>query len=309
MRVFVTGPTGWTGTEVVKELLRGGHQVLGLARSARSAAKLRELGVDVLDGDISQPEVLKQGATACDGTIHLAFIHDFSDYVGACAADRAAIAAIGDALEGSGKPFLMTSGIPPAGGQPSTEDTLPDSAGMGAERGKSETLALGYAARGVRACVVRIPITNHGAGDVGFTAHLIGAARAAGTAAYIGEGASRWGAVHRLDTAVCYRLALEKGAAGSVFHAVGDEAVRQKDLAEAIGKKFGLKVESKPAAEVMALWGPMGAFMALDNPASSAKTREQLGWKPVNASLIEDIENGAYDNAVAWPVHGMLKKE
>ncbi|KAH8668804.1 nucleoside-diphosphate-sugar epimerase [Xylariales sp. PMI_506] len=299
MRVFVTGSTGWMGKVVVQELISANHQVLGLCRGDEKAAALEAAGAEVLRGTITDLDVLKKGASACDGVIHLAFIHDFNDYAAACITDRAAIEAIGSALEGTGKPFLITSGTMMAPhNRVVTEDDGPDmTSAFASLRGVSELLALGYADKGVRVHAMRLPPTVHGVGDQGFTAILAASSRANGAAPYVGDGQNRWCAVHRLDAAVAYRLALEKeGAASGVYHVVADEGVALKDIAEAIGARLGLPAVSKAVDEVTN-YGLVAMSLPVDNPASSAKTKALLSWTPTHPSLLEDIKNGAYDVA------------
>lgn len=291
MRVFVTGATGFIGQAVVKELLNAGHQVLGLARSDRGADSLIAAGAEVQRGSLEDLDSLKQGASASDGVIHLAFIHDFSDYVGNCAKDRIAIEAIGAALTGTNRPFIITGGtllIPH--GQLGTEDTPPDLDRPSAIRGVAEQVALSFVSKGVRVSIIRLPPTNHGEGDHGFIAELARIAKSTGVSAYLGDGLNRWAATHRLDTAKLYLLALEKAAAGSVFHAVAEEGIPIKEIAETIGKQLNLPTGSKTAEH----FGWLAIAVGADNPISSAKTREQLGWTPVHASLISDIEAGFY---------------
>ncbi|KAJ9143347.1 NAD dependent epimerase/dehydratase family protein [Pleurostoma richardsiae] len=296
MRVFVTGATGFIGQAVVKELLSHGHQVLGLSRSDAGAKSLTDLGADVQRGSLEDLDSLKQGAAAADGVIHLAFIHDFSDYAGSCRRDREAIEAMGTVLQGTGKPLVMTSGtLMLARGRLGKEDDPADlSTPSTAARGASEVTALALADKGVRVSVMRLPPTNHGDGDHGFVAMVVAAAREKGVSAYVGDGANRWPATHRLDTARAFRLALEKGAAGSVFHAVAEEGVPLKDVAEAVGKGLGLPVASIPAAEAQGHFGFLAFAVGEDNPTSSAKTREVLGWAPQELGLIADIEKGTY---------------
>ncbi|KEF60032.1 alcohol dehydrogenase [Exophiala aquamarina CBS 119918] len=291
MRVFVTGATGFIGRAVVKELLNAGHQVLGLARSDQSAEYLVAAGAEVQRGSLDDLESLKQGAAASDGVIHLAFIHDFSDYAGSCSKDRTAIEAIGDVLTGTSRPFVITSGtllLPQ--GQLCTEDTPPDLKGPGAVRGATEQVALSFVSKGVRVSIIRLPPTNHGKGDHGFIAELARVAKSTGVSAYLGNGLNRWPTTHRLDTAKTYLLALEKAAAGSVFHAVAEEGIPIKEIAEALGKQLSIPSVSKTAEH----FGWLAIAIGGDNPTTSAKTREQLGWSPVHASLISEIEAGIY---------------
>ncbi|KAH8890624.1 putative oxidoreductase [Thozetella sp. PMI_491] len=298
MKVFVTGASGFIGQAVVRQLLDHGHQVLGLARNDEGAAALEALGVEVHRGNLDDLDSLAKGAAAADGVIHLAFKNKemMADYAGVCAIDRAAITAIGQALEGSNKPFVITSGtLMLARGKMGRETDGPDLAHpVSSARGASEGLALSFADKGVRAAVVRLAPTNHGEGDHGFTAMTVAKARETGVSAYIGTGENRWPAVHRLDTAALFRLVLEKGRAGGVYHAVADEGVAIKDLAAAIGKRLGIPVVSKSIEEAKAHFGFAAFALAEDNPTSSEQTRAELGWVPEHPSLLEDIEAGVY---------------
>ncbi|QWU13779.1 Nucleoside-diphosphate-sugar epimerase [Paenibacillus sophorae] len=296
MRVFVTGATGFIGSAVVRELINAGHQVVGLARSDKAAAALTAAGAAVHRGGLDDPGSLRSGAAAADGVIHLAFKHDFSDYAGAVTADLLAVETIGAALEGSGKPFVITSGtlilsllLPP--GQFGTEETV---AGAELPRGGSESVVMALAERGVRTSVVRLSPSVHGEGDKGFVPRLIAIARDKGVSAYIGDGSNRWPAVHRLDAARLFRLALEAAPAGSRLHGVGDECVTFRDIAGVIGRHLSLPVVSISSEEADAHFGFLGAIAALDNPTSSALTQERLGWRPVHPTLISDLEEGHY---------------
>jgi len=291
MRVFVTGASGWIGSVVVPELLKHGHTVLGLARSDASAAAITAAGAEVIRGDITTFDVLKEGAASCDGVIHLAFVHDFSDYAGSCAKDAAAIQAMASVLEGTGKPLVITGGtlMLPLG-RLATEDDGPNLAGPGAARGQTEVMAIALADKGIRVSTVRLPPTVHGAGDHGFVPAIVAKAKATGVAAYVGNGSNRWPAVHRIDAAVLYRLALEKAPAGTRVHAAESEGIAFKDIAEAIGKKHGLKVESVTAAEAPKYFEWLAHFVQGDNPISSVLTRERFGWAPTQIGLLEDIE-------------------
>ncbi len=295
MRVFVTGATGFIGSAVVSELIDAGHEVVGLARSEQSAARLANTGAEVLRGSLDDLDVLRAGAEAADGVVHTAYIHDFSQMEVAAATDRRAIETLGAALEGSGRPLVVTTGtalIRP--GAVVTEDDGADPASAGHPRLATERLALAMAERGVRVSVVRPGASVHGEGDHGFVPVLIEIARAKGTSAFIGDGANRWPAVHRLDAAHLYRLALEHGSAGSVFHAVGDEGVPTREIAEVIGRHLSLPVESIAADDAAEHFGWIGMFFAVDAPASSALTRERLGWRPTHVGLIEDLGQGHY---------------
>ena len=290
MKVFVTGASGFVGSAVVPELLQAGHQVLGLARSDASAQALRAAGADVLRGDLTDLASLKRGAAATEGVIHLAFIHDFSQYQAAAATDHQAIAAMGSVLAGSGRPLVVTSGLAglPAG-RLATEAT--ESAGVGRT---SEQAALALVAQGVRASVVRLAPSVHDEGDHGFVPYLIGVAHQKGEAAYLGDGLNRWPAVHRLDAARLFRLALEQGLAGARYHGVADEGIAFRDLAAVIGRHLNVPVVSKSVAEAADHFGWMARFAALDMAGSSALTQQWLGWHPTHPGLLADLEQGHY---------------
>lgn len=291
MRVFVTGATGFIGSAVVKELISGGHQVLGLARSQGSAARLREMGAEVQEGSLEDVESLQQGASQADGVIHLAFIHDFSKYEAAAVTDKQAIDALGAALAGSNRPLIITSGT--NGIQPAGELITEDDDSIGFPRA-SEVTALAQAERGVRVSVIRLPPSVHGKGDGAFVPTLIDIARKKGVSAYAGEGNNRWPAVHVLDAAVLFRLALEKGVAGARYNGVADEGIRIRELAEVIAHRLDMSTQSKSPDELAEHFGWMSRFIVLDAPASSTKTRTQLGWAPLHPGLLEDLESGHY---------------
>ena len=291
MRVFVTGASGWIGTAVVPELIGAGHQVLGLARSDSSAAAIAAAGAEVLRGDLDDLGALRAGAAGSDGVIHLAFIHDFTDIEASVGADRRAIETLGAALEGSGKPLVIASGTPALPGRVATERDEPAPGSPVAARVANAKAALDMAARGVRSSVVGLPRTVHGDGDRhGFIARMVGAARAGGVSGYVGDGSSRWPAVHVLDAAHLFRLAVEQAPAGSRLHAVGDEGVQTREIAEVIGHHLNLPLAPVPAGN----FGFLGQILAIDQPASSAQTRELLGWRPVQPGLIEDLNKGHY---------------
>ena len=291
MRVFVTGASGWIGSAVVPELISAGHQVLGLARSDSSAAAIAATGAEVLRGDLGDLDTLRAGAASSDGVIHLAFIHDSTQMEASVQADGRAIETMGAALEGSGKPLVIASGTPAVPGRMATERDTPPSFGPAAGRGASARAALGMAARGVRSSVVRMPRSVHGEGDHhGLIARLVGIARDRGVSGYVGDGSSRWPAVHVLDAAPLVRLAVEQAPAGSVLHAVADEGVPVRNFAEVIGRHLNLPVASLPAED----FGFLGMVLAVDQPASSALTRELLRWRPVQPGLIEDLDKGHY---------------
>lgn len=293
MRVFVTGATGFVGSAVVRELIAAGHQVVGLARSDKSATSLTAAGAEVHRGSLEDLNSLQEGAAAADGVIHLAFNHDFSNFAAAAETDSRAIEAIGAALEGTGKPLVVTSGtLMLTPGRLATEE---DTSTQSTPR-RSEQTALALAGRGVRSSVVRLSPSVHGQGEQGFVPALIGIAREKGFAAYVDEGLNRWPAVHQLDAARLFRLALEKGTAGGVYHGVGDEGVPFREIAEVIGRHLNLPVQSISVAEADAHFGWLAFAASTDNLASSALTQERLGWRPVNPGLIEDLEQGHYFN-------------
>ena len=295
MRVFVTGATGFVGSAVIQELIRAGHEVSGLARSDEAAAALRAAGAAVHRGALDDPDSLRRGAAAADGVIHAAFIHNYGDLTAAGETDRLAIEALGTELARSGRPLVVTSVIghlPP--GQLATEDTVPDPGASVKHRAGSEVAALAFAAQGVRASVLRLPLSVHGDGDTGFVPGLIRLARNTGVSAYIGNGQNRWPAVHRLDAARLYRLALEGAPAGSTLHAIGDEGVPIAEIAAVIARRLGLPAASIPIKEAAEHFGWLAHFVSLDIPASSAKTRALLGWQPVHPALLADLDREPY---------------
>jgi nucleoside-diphosphate-sugar epimerase len=300
MKVFVTGATGYIGSAVVRELLGAGHQVVGLARSDAAAAALTAAGAGVQRGALDDLDSLSSAATAAGGVIHLAFtnISPTTDYAAAAQVDLRAVETIGAALEGSGKPFVNTAGTLMLAmlrlGRPGTEE---DAGLVGVPRVGSENATLSMAGRGVRASVVRLAPTVHGDGDKhGFVPSLIGMARASGVSAFVGDGSNLWPAVHRLDAARLYRLALEAAPAGSRLHGAGEEGVPFRDIAEAIGRQLKLPAVSIAAEDAVSHFSFLSAFVQLDNPTSSALTRQRLGWQPQGPRLIEDIEQGHYFN-------------
>jgi nucleoside-diphosphate-sugar epimerase len=291
MRVFVTGATGFVGSAVVGELAAAGHQVLGLARSDQGAKALAEMGAQVHRGDMQDLDSLRSGAAEADGVIHLAFNHDFSKFLENCEADRRAIEAIGEVLEGSERPLLVTSGL--ALVAPGRLATEADSPAPGFPR-LSEVAAETVAARGVRAAVVRLAPSTHGAGDHGFVPHLINLAREKGVSAYIGDGSNRWPGVHRFDAARLYRLALERGAVDGPYHAVAEEGVPFKEIAGVIGRGLGVPVVSKSEDEAADHFGWFKGFAGMDIPASSERTRQRLNWQPTHPDLLTDIDQKTY---------------
>ena len=294
MRIFITGATGFIGAAIVRELLGAGHHVLGLVRSDTNAAALAATGATVARGSLEDLESLRRGAEASDGVIHTAFGHDFSKFAEACAIDQRAIATIGDVLAGSNRPFVVTTGTPLVTGRASTEDDVGERTNpVSAMRGPAEDLTLALAERGVRSSLVRLPRCVHGTSDAGWKGGLALAlleiARRTGVSAYVGDGAQRWPAVHRLDAARVYRLAVEKGAAGSRFHAVAEDGIAMRDIAAALGRKLGLPVASKSRDEAAAHFGFFGPSAATDQPASSMRTRERLGWQPREIGFLADF--------------------
>ena len=304
MKIFVTGASGWIGSAVVPELIGAGHEVTGLARSDASAQALVKAGAQVEHGTIDDLDLLAKAAAASDGVIHLAFKHDIAftgDFVGAATADRTAVDTFGDALAGSGKPFVIASGLLGlTPGRVATErDGLTPDSGAGHGEGPSARLATAHATlaladRGVRSSVLRLPPTVHGDGDHGFMTALVGLARQHGNAAYVGDGANRWPAVHRLDAARLFRLATENAPAGSVLHAVGDEGVPIRAIAEVFGQQLDLPVVSVRPEDAAERFSFLGGFIGLDSPASATITRELLDWQPTHQGLIEDLKQGHY---------------
>src|SRR6202789_2162880 len=284
MRVFVTGSTGFIGSTIVPELINAGHQVLGLTRSDAGAQSLKAAGAEVHRGDLEDLESLRSGAAKSDGVIHTAFIHDFSKFVEICEIDRRAIAALGDVLAGSDRPLIVTSGTGAAHtpGRLTTED---DAANSPIPRVASEQAAASVQAQGVRVSVMRLPQV-HDPVKQGLISYLIAVAREKGASAYVGNGLNRWPAVHRLDAARLYKLALENGPAGSRYHAVAEEGVPLKEIAEVIGRGLKVPVVSKSPEEAGEHFGWLTHFVSGDMPASSALTRQWLGRRPTGPRLI-----------------------
>ena len=292
MRVFVTGATGWVGSAVVNDLVAAGHQVIGLCRSEEKAAALAATGAEVLHGTLEDLDILRRGAASADGVIHTGFNHDFSKFAENCVVDKLAIETIGGVLEGSDRPLLVTSGTGLlAQGRLVTEDMV--QVFDPAWPRTSEEAAIALAARGVRASAVRLPPSVHGHGEHGFVPMLIGIAREKGVSVYVSDGSNRWAAVHRLDAARVFRLALEHGAQGGPFHAIAEEGVPFKAIAEVIGRHLNVPVVSKSPEEAAEHFGWF-RFAMMDIPASSERTRSVLGWKPQQRGLIADFVHPSY---------------
>jgi nucleoside-diphosphate-sugar epimerase len=305
MRVFVTGASGWIGRAVVPELIAAGHQVVGLARSDASAQALQAAGVQARPGSLDDLDTLREAAASSDGVIHLAFKHDIAftgDFAGAAAADRRAIETFGEALAGTGKPFVIASGLlglkpghvaTERDGLAATDDHEAPISGA-EQRLANAHFTLALADRGVRSSIVRLPPTCHGDGDNGFISAAIGFAREKDAAAYIGDGANRWPAVHRDDAARVFRLALESAPAGSTLHAIGDEGVPIREIAEVFAAQLGVPAVSIAPEQAGEYVGWLGGFWGLDSPASAQLTRDLLGWEPTRPGLIADLKEGHY---------------
>jgi len=292
MNVFVTGASGWIASAVIPELLAAGHTVTGLARSDASAAKVEALEASVVRGSLTDLDVLREAASAADGVIHLAFPHEnMNDLAAAAVTERGGVVAMLEALAGTGKPIVLASGTPVIAGRPSTEDDDTPGGPMAA-RGENAELVLASASNGVRPSVVRLPRSVHGEGDKhGFVAQLSRMFREAGTAMYVGDGTNRWCAVHVADAAHLFRLALEQAPAGAVLHAVGDEGIPVRTLAEALAVRMDLPVKSVEAERL----GFFGMMQTFDHVTTATLTRALLGWEPTHPGLLEDIAAGHYD--------------
>jgi len=296
MRVFVTGAAGFIGSAVVKELHDAGHSVLGLARSDANVAALTAAGADVHRGSLEDLDSLRSGAAASDGVIHCAFIHDFSKFAENGQIDKRAIEAMGTTLAGSNKPLIVTSGVAVlTPGRLATEDDAAR-AGEGVPR-VSEQAGFAFAGQGVRVSAMRLPQVHGADGKAGLIGYLLDIARQKGVSAYVGDGSNRWAAAHRLDVARLYRIALEKGVSGASYHAVGDEGVPVRDIAEVLGRHLNVPVVSIPSSEAGTHFGWLGHFASMDGPASSALTQQRLGWKPVELGLVADITRPGYFSA------------
>ncbi|HSZ73304.1 MAG TPA: SDR family oxidoreductase [Rhizomicrobium sp.] len=294
MRVFVTGATGFVGSVTVPELIAAGHKVVGLARSEANEKALAAMGADVHRGSLEDVESLKQGAAASDGVIHLGFNHDFSKWAENGQMDKRAIEAMGEALAGSDRPLIVTSGTAlVAPGRVATEDMRNPHA-EGIPRVSEQTADAVHEKHDVRTMAIRLAPTTHGKGDKGFVPMIIGVARAKGVSAYVGDGKNRWTAVHRRDAATLYRLALEKGTGGAIYHGVAEESVAFRDIATVIGKRLNIPVVSKTQEEAMEHFGFFGMFASIDIPASSTKTKAELGWTPTHTSLLTDMEENYF---------------
>jgi nucleoside-diphosphate-sugar epimerase len=307
MRVFVTGASGWIGSAVVPQLIGAGHQVVGLARSENSATALRAVGAEVQRGTLDDLDCLRSAAAVADGVIHLAFKHDIAfsgDFQGAADADRRAVEVFGDTLAGSQRPLVIAAGVlglapgrlaTERDGHDAPDPTVAAAWGRGPQtRLGTAEVALSFAERGVRSSIVRLSPTCHGNGDHGFLAALVGIARAKGIAGYLGDGSNRWPAVHRLDAAALFCLALEQAPAGSTLHAVADEGVPIRDVAAVIGRHLDVPVVAVSPKDAGEHFGFLAGFLGVDNPASSALTREWLGWQPTHPGLLDDLDAGHY---------------
>ncbi len=297
MHIFVTGGSGQTGPAIVSELIANGHSVTGLARSEKSSNRLAELGAKTVHGSLDDLEVLAKGAKAAGGVIHMAFGGNFSDPASMTRRDCRAIEAMGEALAGSGKPLVVTSGtlVMPTG-KVAREHDAPDPQSLGTLRIPGEQACLGFAERGVRSIVLRLAPTVHGPGDYGFIPFLISTARRTGVSAYIADGANRWPAIHRQDAATLYRLAVEKASAGSTLHGTGESGITFQTIAHSIGRRLNIPVVSVPVVRAAEHFqNPFFAkAFAVDSPVSSAYTRALLDWNPVSPTLLEDLETGDY---------------
>lgn len=299
MRVFVTGASGWIGSASVDELVAGGYDVVGLARSDASAASLESKRATVLRGDLDDLDALRHGARDADAVVHLANKHDWANPAESNRAERAAVEALAGELVGTDRPLLVASGVAMlAQGRPGTEDDPSQAVGPDAPRGGSENRALDFVAQGVRSVAVRFAPTVHGDGDHGFVSLITAAVREHGVSAYVGDGSTTWSAVHRSDAARLVRLALEKAPAGARVHAVAEESVPSRAIAEAIGAVLDVPVTSVARDDAIAHFGFIGGFFGMDLAATSDRTRELLGWTPTGPTLLEDIAAGAYTGAL-----------
>jgi nucleoside-diphosphate-sugar epimerase len=290
MRVFVTGANGFIGSAIVENLLEAGHQVLGLARSDAASEALKKMGAEVHRGDLTDPESLAAGARLSGGVIHTAYNHDFSQAAVGGETDRCAVEVFGEALAGTGRPLVITSAIGLLSpGRPTTEDDTGNPHGPGAVRMPSEERALASSSDGVRSSIIRLPLMVHDRTRQGFATRLIALARQTGVSAYVGDGTNRWPAVHRLDAAHLFRLALEKGEAGSKYHAIAEDGIQLREIAEVIGKQLGVPVAAISPDEAAGHFGFLAYFVSADLQASSARTKETLEWDPKQVGLISDL--------------------
>jgi nucleoside-diphosphate-sugar epimerase len=294
MRVFITGASGWIGSAVTDELLANGHEVVGLARTDEAAASLAAKGATVQRGDLDDLASLRAGTEGVDAVVHLANKHDFANQAVSNLAERTAVQTLGDELAGSNRILLIASGVPGMRGRPGLETDVSDNHGLESVRGGSENLALEYSSRGVNSGVVRFAPTVHGAGDHGFMAALTAIAREKGIAGYPGDGANRWPAVHRSDAARLVRLGLEQATPGAILHAMAEEGIPTRAIAEAIGRGLNLPVQSIAPEDAQAHFGWLGTIFAWDVPTSSALTQATYGWTPSGATLLEDLDGGVY---------------
>ena len=297
MKVFVTGASGFIGSAVVRELIDAGHQVMGLARSEKSAEAIRKAGVEVVYGNLEDLDTLKQGAETCDGVIHTAFFHDFmlsndfSQFVKAAAMDQAAIHAMGEALMGTNKPIVVTSGML---GLPLINGVVTEESMTQHSPRTSEATALALAEKGVNASVIRLAPSVHDKGDYGFIPFIIGQARKHGVAAYPESGSNRWIGIHRLDAAKLFRLALEKAIKGALYNGAGEAGIEVKKIAELIGETLNLPVSSVSGEALKTHFEWMSHFITMDCPATNVRTQEQLGWKPTRIGLLEDMQQNYF---------------
>ena len=293
MRVFVTGGAGFVGRPVIQELLNNGHQVLALVRNDAAAETVSKLGAEAYHGDLEDTERLRAGAKTADGVIHIAFATNFDDFMKACMVDLAAIEAMAEGLGGTGKPFVSTNGtLITVKGQLATEDMAVDRSMVPmSQRMRSEDLVYDLSAKkAIRGSVIRLSPTVHGPGDIGFGVAMINAAKKNGFVTYVGDGSARWPAVHVLDVAVLYCLALEKGRAGATYHAVSEQGIARKEMAELIGRKLQLPMKSTSLEDAISTLGFFAHVMNMDNFVSSEKTQEELGWQPTHPGILLDME-------------------